>query len=147
MNYVATPQQPFLALVDDDEHSARLMTKVLEAHHAPKVHWFEGDAAGDIGLLLANPYAQLPELLVVDLKTSSRSTAEFIAGIRKLERADRLLIAAMSPTLDWDVRDRLIDAGADAVFQRHADLTIYRREVASMISFWVRNQRLNAIGT
>jgi len=32
MNYILTPQQPFMALVDDDTHSARLMTRMLLAH-------------------------------------------------------------------------------------------------------------------
>ncbi|MFT3980650.1 MAG: hypothetical protein QM687_09300 [Ferruginibacter sp.] len=53
----------------------------------------------------------------------------------------------MAPTLDRDIRNELLDAGAAAVFERHSDITLYRREAASIIGFWVRNQRLDAVGT
>lgn len=89
----------------------------------------------------------MPELVVVDLKASSQATREFILGLRKLEGTADLIVAAMAPDLDKDIRDELIDAGADAVFQRHADLDAFRREIAGIVSFWVRNQRLHAIGT
>lgn len=88
----------------------------------------------------------MPELVVVDLKASSQATREFILGLRKLEGTADLIVVAMAPDLDKDIRDELIDAGADAVFQRHADLDTFRREIAGIVSFWVRNQRLHAIG-
>lgn len=89
----------------------------------------------------------MPELVVVDLKASSQATREFILALRKLEGTADLIVVAMAPDLDKDIRDELIDAGADAVFQRHADLDTFRREIAGIVSFWVRNQRLHAIGT
>lgn len=89
----------------------------------------------------------MPELVVVDLKASSQATREFILGLRQLEGTADLIVVAMAPDLDKDIRDELIDAGADAVFQRHADLDTFRREIAGIVSFWVRNQRLHAIGT
>jgi CheY-like chemotaxis protein len=149
MNYVSMPQPPFMALVDDDSHSARLITRMLLAHGAPAVQWLDGaeSGAGKLGELLADRRSVLPGLVIVDLKTSSSATRDFIAGIRKLERSDALLIAAVAPTLDREVRDSLLEAGADAVFQRHGDIDAYRREAASIVSFWVRNQHLNAIGT
>ena len=64
-----------------------------------------------------------------------------------LERSRSLVVVAMAPTLDRVVRDALLDAGADAVFERQADLQAYRSEAASIVSFWVRNQRLDAVGT
>ena len=53
----------------------------------------------------------------------------------------------MAPTLDRTTRENLLDAGADAVFERHAELQAYRAEAAAIVSFWVRNQRLDAVGT
>lgn len=149
MNYIMTPQQPFLALVDDDVHSARLITRMLLAHGAPHVQWLDGPAAGieELGSLLADPAAQLPGLVIVDVKATTKATREFVATIRNLKRGSELLVAAMSPNLDREMRDGLLTAGADAVFQRHGDIDDYRREAASIVSFWVRNQRLNAIGT
>jgi response regulator RpfG family c-di-GMP phosphodiesterase len=149
MNYLMPAARPFMALVDDDFHSARMMTRMLLAHGAPSVRWMDGPAAAavEIGALLASEQSGHPALVIVDLKSSSRATAEFIATIRALPKANDLLIAAFAPTLDREVRNDLLDAGADAVFERHADIEAYRRETANIVSFWVRNQRLNAIGT
>ena len=40
----------------------------------------------------------------------------------------------------------LLDAGASAVFERHSDISLYRREAGNIVAFWVRNQRLDAVG-
>jgi len=141
--------QPFMALVDDDSHSARLMIRMLLAHGAPSVSWLEGEAiaTSELGKLLDDPKATLPGLVIVDLKSSSNATAEFIATLRGMRDGTALLIAAMAPTLDREVRDVLLEAGADAVFERQANIDFYRREAAAIVSFWVRNQRLEAVGT
>jgi len=148
MNYIATANQPFMALVDDDLHSARLITRMLLAHGAPDVHWLDGAAAGteQIGKWLSDEAPGLPGLVIVDLKSTSNAIRDFIAAIRGLPGAEDLRIVALAPSLDREARSVLLDAGADAVFQRHADIDAYRRETASIVSFWVRNQHLNAIG-
>ena len=61
--------------------------------------------------------------------------------------APKLLVVAMAPSLDREVRNGLLDAGAAAVFERHAELNAYRREAANIVGFWVRSQRLDAVGT
>jgi hypothetical protein len=149
MNYFMPAARPFMALVDDDFHSARMMTRMLIAHGAPSIRWMDGAAAAalDLGALLSGDEASFPGLVIVDLKSSSRASEDFIATIRALPRANDLLVAALAPSLDREVRDNLLDAGADAVFQRHPDIESFRRETASIVSFWVRHQRLNAIGT
>ena len=141
--------QPFMALVDDDSHSARLMIRMLLAHGAPSVNWLDSDAVAtaELGALLNDRRATLPGLVIVDLKFSSAATAEFIAKLRAMRDGTALLIAAIAPTLDREVREVLLNAGADAVFERRADIDFYRREAAAIVSFWVRNQRLEAVGT
>jgi response regulator RpfG family c-di-GMP phosphodiesterase len=141
--------QPFMALVDDDSHSARLMIRMLLAHGAPSVNWLDNDAVAtaELGALLNDRRATLPGLVIVDLKSSSAATAEFIAKLRAMRDGTALLIAAIAPTLDREVREVLLNAGADAVFERQADIDFYRREAAAIVSFWVRNQRLEAVGT
>lgn len=140
--------RPFVALVDDDSHSARLITRMLLAHGSPEVRWLDGPVNGTeaIAEMLADPTAARPSLVIVDLKTSSAATRDFVSALRRGPGGSSLLIVAMAPVLDKDIRDTLIDGGADAVFQRHAELESYRREVASIVSYWVRNQRLHAIG-
>ncbi len=149
MDVLWNTKQPYLMLVDDDAHSARLLTRMLLAHGAPSIQWIESSAEGlsQIKGLLAEHGKHLPGLVIVDLKSSSTAAIEFIAEIAGLERSRGLVIVAMAPTLDRSTRDSLLDAGADAVFERHADLASYRAEAAAIVSFWVRNQRLDAVGT
>ena len=141
----AAQGRPAISLVDDDFHSARLMTRMLLAHGGPEVEHLP-DAASAITELAArmNP-ADGPFFVIVDLKATSTATREFIAQLK--QKAPQLLVIAMARTLDRAVRDDLIEAGAAAVFERHADLNLYRREAASIIAFWVRGQRLDAVGT
>ena len=149
MDVLWNTKQPYLMLVDDDGHSARLLTRMLLAHGAPSIQWVESSAEGlsQIKDLLSGPGKHLPGLVIVDLKSSSTAASEFVAAIAGLERSRSLVIAAMAPSLDRDTRDSLQDAGADAVFERHADLNAYRAEAAAIVSFWVRNQHLDAVGT
>lgn len=144
-----TGGQPYFALVDDDLHSARLLMRMLTAHSAPTVIWQENAslALTELEGCLANDNASIPALVLVDLKSSSEATEQFVKQLHALPGASSLLVAAVAPSLERVRRDALLDAGADAVFQRHADLDFYRREAAAIISFWVRNQRLDAVGT
>jgi len=140
---------PFVLLVDDDTHSARLLTRMLLAHGSPAVERIDGaePALAHLRDLLPRSAANLPGLLIVDLKATSTATRDFVAAVRKLKSVHALSIAAMAPSLERAVRETLLDAGADAVFERHAEIGAYRSEVASIVSFWVRNQRLEAVGT
>ena len=149
MDVLWNTKQPYLMLVDDDAHSARLLTRMLLAHGAPSIEWIDSSSAGlsQIKDLLSEAGKHLPGLVIVDLKSSSTAASEFIAQIAALERSRSLVIVAMAPTLDRATRENLLDAGADAVFERHAELQAYRTEAAAIVSFWVRNQRLDAVGT
>jgi len=141
--------QTFLALVDDDSHSARMMIRMLLAHGAPSVSWLDGEgmASGELRKLLEDGTATIPALVIVDLKSSSTATQDFVSALRAMPGGDALLIAAVSSTLEREPRELLLNAGADAVFQRHADINFFRREAAAIVSFWVRNQHLDAVGT
>ena len=144
---IGSDRQPAIALVDDDFHSARLMMRMLAAHGGPQLEWL-ADAGTALETLAA--YDALPPIsgkcmALIDLKASSTATREFIVELRR--RAPGLLVVAMAPTLDRDIRNALLDAGAAAVFERHGELGAYRREAASIVGFWVRSQRLDAVGT
>jgi CheY-like chemotaxis protein len=140
-------RQPAIALVDDDYHSARLMTRMLEAHGGPLVSRMPDP---DMAVKTLAEVADTPPvagqcMAVVDLKSSSTATRDFVSRLK--HQAPQLLVVAMAPSLDREVRNELLDAGASAVFERHSDITLYRREAASIVAFWVRNQRLDAVGT
>ena len=140
-------RQPAIALVDDDYHSARLMTRMIEAHGGPQVLRLPDPAVAVEALaeaMLTSPAAGQC-MVVVDLKSSSNASHDFI--VRLKHRAPDILVVAMAASLDRDVRNSLLDAGASAVFERHPDIALYRREAANIVAFWVRNQRLDAVGT
>ena len=101
------------------------------------------DAEHALGVLAGR--STEPEFLaVVDLKSSSTATRDFIARLKT--RAPSLLVVAMATSLDRETRGALIEAGAAAVFERHSDIDLYRREAASIVDFWAR-QRLDRTGT
>ena len=144
---VVTQIQPALTLVDDDFHSARLLSKMIEAHSGPVPEVIASPAEAEERLagLAATLPANARHLVIVDLKASSGATRDFVARLHAV--APQLEIIAMSPTLDREIRNGLLLAGATAVFERHADINLYRREAASIVSFWVRTQHLDAVGT
>ncbi|WP_332693887.1 hypothetical protein [Devosia sp.] len=140
--------QPFVALVDDDQHSAHLLTRMLLAHGAPDIRWYGDANAGRARLtsVLADPATNWPGLVIVDLKAHSSANLEFVASIQPLMRQKGVLVVAMVQPADLAQRDGLQTAGAAAVFVRHAELDAYRREAANIVSFWARSQRLDAVG-
>ena len=144
---LSSPSQPAIVLVDDDFHSARLMMRMLAAHGGPHVEWLSepGTALETLAGYDALPPINGKCMALVDLKTSSNASRDFIVELRR--RAPGLLVVAMAPTLDRETRNALLDAGAAAVFERHAELNAYRREAASIVGYWVRSQRLDAVGT
>ncbi|MHA6731918.1 ANTAR domain-containing protein [Devosia sp. A369] len=139
---------PFVALVDDDQHSAQLLTRMLLGQGSPAIAWYgDGhDGATMLRTVLGNPAANWPSLLIVDLKAHSSATLEFIAAIQPLARQKGVPVVVMAPPLGPRARDALHDSGAAAVFCRHADLDAYRREAAGIVSFWAQSQRLDAVG-
>lgn len=141
----ASVRQPAIALVDDDYHSARLMTRTLEAEGALRVSRIADPerAVDQLGAMAQQDGADF--MAVVDLKSSSSATRDFIQRLKN--RAPNLMIVAIAPSLDREVRVGLLDAGATAVFERHSDIELYRREAACIGDFWARSQRPAKTGT
>jgi DNA-binding response OmpR family regulator len=139
---------PFVALIDDDQYSAHLLTRMLLAHGSPDVQHYGGAADGlaRIQNVLGNVSANWPGLLIVDLKFHSRANLDFVAAVQSLTRQKGVPVVVMAQTQDRAGRQALLDAGAAAVFFRQADLDCYRREAAGIVSFWARSQRLDAVG-
>lgn len=139
---------PFVALVDDDQQSAQLLTRMLLAHGSPAIRWY-GDAAAGHDMLasaVADTASDWPGLVIVDLKSHSGANVEFLRSIQSVIRNTGLPVVAMTQCAERVSRDTLLEAGATTVFFRHAELGAYRREAASLVSFWARSQRLEAVG-
>lgn len=144
---VYVDNSPFVALIDDDQHSAHLLTRMLVAHGSPDVQHYGNALTGAARLLsvLADSDANWPGLLIVDLKSHSGANLDFIASIQQVTRQKGVPVVVMATAGDRN-RQALIEAGASTVFFRHAELDAYRREAAGIVSFWARSQRLDAVG-
>lgn len=138
----------YIALVDDDEHSARLLTRMLLAHGSPLVTWLGGadDGRECLQKVLADPNANWPSLVIVDLKSHSGANLEFLASLGTLIRQKGVPLAVMSQDMELETQAAIKAAGAGAVFLRQAEREAYRRETAAIVSFWARHQRLDAVG-
>jgi hypothetical protein len=122
------------------------MTRMLQAHGAPQItRLADPELAIDTLAAAAVSPAAGACMAVVDIKASSSATRDFIA--RLTHRVPQLLVVAMAASLDREVRNELLEAGGSAVFERHADINLYRREAASIVGFWARNQRVDEVGT
>ncbi|SMQ72044.1 CheY chemotaxis protein or a CheY-like REC (receiver) domain [Devosia lucknowensis] len=146
--FVEAQEAPFIALIDDDGHSAHLLTRMLRTHDAPEVMHFGTAAAGEAGLatILADTGREWPGLVIVDLKAHSGANLEFVSRNHALLRQKGIPLAVMTQRMDRECRRVLQDAGASAVFFRQPQLDAYRHEVAAIVSFWARHQRLDAVG-
>lgn len=131
-----------VALVDDSVHSARLFLRTL-AGRGCRARWLgNGDRAGRTLDAILKGKELPPQLVVVDLKSRSDASADFIARYSPRVGTRGALMVALAPTLAAEDRGAPLQAGAAAVFQRHADRAGYHREIGALIEFWERNQRL-----
>lgn len=137
--------RPVLALVDDDTHSARLLLRSLGSHVDARTRWL-GNGRRAVRLLNDDAARAWPELVIVDLKGHSGATRDFIAHIVQAANENGTLVVAMAPSLEREEREALLQAGAAAVFERHSDITAYRREAASIVSFWARHRDPEQVG-
>lgn len=138
----------FVALIDDDEHSAHLLTRTLVAHSAPGVQCY-GDASAAflrVKAVLSDPAAARPALIIVDLKNHSDANLEFLEAIEHLIRQNGVPLIVLAPLLEETRRRALLESGASAVFVRHADRDAYRRVAGDIVEFWAHTQRPVAVG-
>ena len=139
---------PYVALVDDDAHSARLLTRMLLAHGSPRIETFASadEAVAQLAPTLSQSARLWPSMVIVDLKAHSGANLEFVAALAPIIGKLDIPVAVMAQSADRPIATALHDAGAAAVFTRHADREAYRREAANIVSFWARSQRLDAVG-
>ncbi len=127
---------PAIALVDDDQYAASQMVRCLGRAGASAMTTYASarQALGDLAALVADDLA--PDMVIVDLKSSSRATEVFVATLS--DSLPSLLVVAMAPTLDRALREKLLRAGAAAVFERCADLKRFQSETDAIVEFWRR---------
>jgi CheY-like chemotaxis protein len=144
----AVDNTPYLALVDDDAHSARLLSRMLLAHGSPRIEDFAGvaDAVARLTPTLSPGSRAWPSMIIVDLKAHSAANLDFVTALAPIVGKLDVPVIVMVQSAERPLAAALHDAGASAVFIRHADREAYRREAANIVSFWARCQRLDAVG-
>ena len=138
----------FAALIDDDEHSAHLLTRALLAHDAPGVQCYGDADAGELRLkaVLGDAKALRPALIVLDLKSCSDANLEFLQAMgQQICRAGIPLVVLAAPQ-DERRRRALIEHGAQAVFPRHGERDAYQRVAGEIVEFWAQTLRPVAVG-
>lgn len=138
----------YIALVDDDAHSARLLSRALEAAGVADVCHLGGAEFGGalLGRILSRIDGAWPGLVVVDLKADSAANGAFVRRHQALLRQRGVALLVMINRHDQQARADLLDAGAAGVFYRQADREAYRREVHGILEFQARHARLDAVG-
>ncbi|MGV3577240.1 MAG: hypothetical protein ACO1O4_19105 [Devosia sp.] len=141
-------QAPFIGLIDDDGHSARLFMRVLAANDGPSVRHYGDDKGGfsDLAQVLSDPRSHWPDVLVVNLKAHSHANLEFVRRHQACLHQKGVVPVVMVPPTDRAGRMIYLEAGAAAVFFRQAEAESYRHEVAGIANFWARSERLDAVG-
>lgn len=134
-----TADEPLFVLVDDHIHSARMMRRALrEGHHPAQFVWIGDARRGERTLARLLDQGQIrPDMVIVDLKSTTDATTRFIGRIWNRLKAAGVPLVALSDGANGE-RKALIESGANEVFARHHDLEAYRAEIANIFSFWVR---------
>jgi DNA-binding NarL/FixJ family response regulator len=141
MTDLAYDDAPVFALVDDHIHSAHLFSRMLQASQAlAQVKWLgtAEEALPELARMLDRAAGDTPDMIVVDLKSHPSANEDFVGKIAQRAKDAGVLIAAIVADLDPIKRNRLIEAGASKVFERHHEFEAYQREIAEISSFWVR---------
>lgn len=138
----------FVALIDDDEHSAHLLTRTLVAHGAAGVQSYGDSAAALLRLkaVLSDQTATRPALIVLDLKAHSDANVEFLEAIQHLIARAGVPVVVLAPLQAEQRRQALLKKGASAVFVRHAERDAYRGVAGDIVEFWAQTQRPVAVG-
>ncbi|MGV8854421.1 MAG: hypothetical protein ACOH2L_07210 [Devosia sp.] len=137
----------FVALIDDDTHSADLLTRTLVAQSAPGVQYYGNAIAGlsRLKAVISDASAYRPALIIVDLKSHSNANLEFLATVAPVLAQVGIPMIVLTALVEEQGR-ALLDHGAAAIFNRHADRDAYRRVAADIVEFWALTQRPVAVG-
>lgn len=79
-----------------------------------------------------------PDVAIVDLGAAEAATEAFLIEARPLAADGRPLLAAFTEDFSGPSRRRLLEAGADAVFERARRPTDFARETHALHRYWRR---------
>lgn len=80
----------------------------------------------------------LPDVIIVDLCASAGASEAFLVEARQLAPGGHPLIVAFTEDFSGPSRRRLLEAGADAVFERARRPDDFVREIDALHRYWRR---------
>lgn len=102
------------------------------------VHW-EGVAATALDVLAKRAgVGEAIDLIVVDWRAGNDAGAGFVRAARRIPGLENLVVAVFTSE-DETAQQPLIEAGADALFQRRWQFDELLEEVRALQDFWLRN--------
>ncbi|WP_035871487.1 hypothetical protein [Cucumibacter marinus] len=140
-------QRPHVVLLDSDPNVEHLLRRALTdcGISAPvTAHHDSADALVTIQSQLNGGRHAPAVLVIVDLKTTSSATRDFLADLAELPFRHHIVVAAFIRDDSSGVGGELLrEAGADAVFCRQADYAGYVREIDAVWRLWVQKTGRN----
>jgi len=123
-------------IVDDDPDDIAITRRVLAksgcdltVNEAP---------CGEAALALLRSCAELPSLILMDLKMPGMSGIDTLRCLRSDERLKGVpVIIVTNSTLEAD-RTAALDAGADAFLHKAFSMNEYEREIRSQLERWIK---------
>ncbi len=139
-------RQPMFYLIDDDQNSAAFLMRKLdsaESRFGVQCQWFNSAESGHEMMMAisATSSQDRPDLVIVDLKSSSQANENFLVSVAEIARSAGVPLVTMVNSADTDKRAALRRAGADEIFKRPADVMEYRSEVERLIEFSAQSKR------
>lgn len=136
---------PTILLVENDEENFRCLSAALRAVAPvpPRIAWACGSADAVAYLEGRDGYADrkffpTPDLVLLDLRSPSVATFEFVRWLREQSDFRRLPVLALSVCGDEFDAARAADAGVSAFFHQPCDSTRLTELFAALVAHWRR---------
>lgn len=128
MNDHMPVDQPRVLVVDDDEAMRRSVERILHMQRKYDVR-----SLGDGGRAMECIREWWPRLVVLDNKMIGIDGLEILREIRGDPDLAAVRVLVMSGSLQDEEQQQMIDAGADAFFQKPFDSQAFAEEVARQV--------------
>ena len=124
-------------VVDDDSDDIEITRRALEK--SGRGVTFTAAPSGEAALALLQCSAELPSLILLDLKMPGMSGIDVLRRMRLDERLKRIpVVIVTNSTLDSD-RNAALDAGADGFLHKDFDLDRFGRDIQDQLERWIKD--------
>jgi CheY-like chemotaxis protein len=124
-------------VVDDSTDDIEITRRALEK--TGRDITFTAAPSGENALALLRSSAELPSLILLDLKMPGMSGIDVLCQVRVDERLKRVpVVVITNSTIDSD-RSAALDAGADDFLHKDFDLDRFGRDILAQLEHWIKD--------